>query len=85
MLINVWHAGAKEGVCDREAWPAAVVCDHCSYVNITRGMVEGSLVFVYSKGGGDEEDPAARSSRCPLLHPHPSSPLSPSPWTFTGV
>lgn len=24
MLINVWHAGAKEGVCDRELWPAAV-------------------------------------------------------------
>lgn len=45
------------------------VCDHCSYVNITQGMVEGSLVSVYSKGGGDEEDPAARSFWCSLLHP----------------
>lgn len=32
-------------------------------------MVEGSLVSVYSGGGGDEGDPAAKSSWCSLLHP----------------
>lgn len=37
-------------------------------------MVEGSVVSVYSEGGGDEGDPAAKSSWCSLLHPHHSPP-----------
>ena len=38
-------------------------------------------LFTVQDGG----DPAARSSQCSLLCPHPSPVLLPSPCTFTGV